>query len=155
MPHDLEQRRELLGQRRGAAAPHVRLAAFERAAEAFVVEGLEQVVERRHLEGAQGVCIIGGDEDDRRPPVTGAAQQLEGVAAGHLHVQEHQLGLAEQRQRVAPVAGLADQPDLGIAGEQAAQHRPRQRLIVDDQHADGFAGHDRPSSPAAISTGWR
>ena len=33
--------------------------------ETFAIERLEQVVERVHLEGAQRVLVVGGDEDDR------------------------------------------------------------------------------------------
>ena len=69
------------------------LRAGEGLAEALAVERLEQVVDRVHVERAQRVAVVGGDEDDERHLVgADRVDHVEAVGAGHLHVEEHQVG---------------------------------------------------------------
>ncbi len=68
----------------------------EGAEDAFAIEGLEQIVDGVDLKGADGVLIVGGGEDDLGQ---GGAlleqflQHSEAVEAGHLDVEEDEVGL--------------------------------------------------------------
>ncbi len=70
----------------------------ERFVEALAVERLEQVVEGVDVERAQRVVIEGGDEDDERHPRRADGfDDVEAGGAGHLDVEEHQVGFAACR----------------------------------------------------------
>lgn len=63
--------------------------AAERLLEAFVVEWLDQVVERGQVERLQRMLIVRGDEDRRRHCVgTDRSRDLEARFARHLHVEK-------------------------------------------------------------------
>ena len=69
------------------------LRAGERFGETILVERFQQVVERGGVEGAHGVLVIRGEEDDDRGFFGGdVGQHAEAVFARHLHVEEEQVG---------------------------------------------------------------
>ena len=71
--------------------------AARRLIEPRVVERLEQVVDRRELERAQRVAIVGGHEDDRRHPLgADRAHHVEPGELGHLVVEQHEIRSAGQ-----------------------------------------------------------
>src|SRR5579859_7674253 len=61
-----QERQDALVERRRRRATQLRPGAIERRLEARLVERLEQKVQRMHLEGAEGMAIVGGHEDHRR-----------------------------------------------------------------------------------------
>ena len=114
--------------------------ARERRLESLVAEGLQQVVEGSHFESLQGVGIVGGDEDDDRPPVgLDSSRSSKPSMTGHLHVEEQEVrrlardGLERfrSRRRNAP-ANL----DVRLPLEKLQEAPSRRRLVVDDERAD-------------------
>ena len=108
----------------------------ERALEARVIEGLQQVIERPSLEGAQRVLVVRGHEDYRRQKV--AAQLLEhveAVAFGHLHIEEHEVGLrlADDRDRIKPAAAFRHRGDRRVRLQQCGQVAAGEGFIIDHQ----------------------
>jgi len=97
----------------GEAAAQAR----HRLVEPLLVERLEQVVHRRDLEGAQGVAVVGGDEDDGGQVAVGELpQHLEAVEVRDLDVQEEGVdGVGGQRlHRPAAAVEAADDVDVGV-----------------------------------------
>lgn len=121
----------------------MRLGAGEHLGEALVIERLEQVVERVHLEGLEGIGVVRGDEDDGGGE-GGAhlAQHLEAVHARHLHVQEEHVHrvLAQGLHRLGAAGALAHHLDFGVRREQRQEPLPGDALVVHHQHAHG-GGH--------------
>ena len=78
--------------------------AIERLLEPCAVEGLEQIVDGIHFEGAHGVLVECRGEDDLRQGLgPGLLQQLaeyrEAVETGHLHIEEDDIRLEARHQR--------------------------------------------------------
>jgi hypothetical protein len=88
-----------------------------------------------HLEGADRMVGVGGDEHRRRRPRgTELLEQVEAVDLRHLDVEEEYVGpRARDRLDSLGPAALADDLDLGIGGEQQAHDLARERLVVDDE----------------------
>ena len=63
---------------------------------------------------------------------------LEPAAARHLDVEQQQIGrqLGDALDRLDAVLGLADDLDVGFAGQQLAQPIARRLLVVHEQRAD-------------------
>jgi hypothetical protein len=151
-----EQLPEALAQGRGAPLPDLRLGALQGGGEAAFVERLEQVIQGVHLERLQRVAVVGGDEDDRgRHRVAQGLQDAEAVQAGHLHVQEHQVGaqLPQGAEGLLAVAAFAEDGDVRVGFEQPAQPLPRQRFVVHDEGADRHATSTAGLPAAACAAG--
>jgi hypothetical protein len=124
----------------GPAAP-LRLDPFHRRVEADLIDRFEQVVECASTEGPQGVLFVGGDEDDHRQRAgLHLPQQLEGIQAGHLNVQEQEVGAErpDRDQGFGAVAAFAGDFDLGMGGQCLPQAETGQNLVVHQQGA--YAG---------------
>ncbi len=83
---------------------------FQRAAEARAVIGLEQVIDRVRVEGAERVGIVRGRENDGKVSFgAGRLEYLEAVDARDLHVENQQVGTQqlELAQRLQTVRCLA------------------------------------------------
>ena len=96
------------------AAAHARHGRLE----ARIVEGLEQVVDRAHLERLERVVVVGGDEHDQRQRLrVERARQCHAGHRVHLDVEEQQLRrLAPDRlEGRARVAVLPDHVEVGLA----------------------------------------
>jgi hypothetical protein len=134
----LEQVEQALLDRSRAVRAKVLLGPPQRRAEAVVVERLEQVVERVHLEGAQRVLVVGGDEhDDRHRARSDRLHHVEAAHLRHVHVQEHDVGPRARHQLLGLRAGAGpDHGDLRIAGQVELHGLAGQRLVVDDEDAD-------------------
>ncbi len=67
--------------------------------------------------------------------------RLDARALGHADVEQHHVGRRALGERGAldAVAGLADDLDAGLDGEQHRQAAAEQLLVVDHEHADGLA----------------
>src|SRR6185369_15523084 len=103
--------------------------------EALVIEGLEQVVEGVHLEGAYRVLIVSGDKDDVRSRfAVERFQHFEAAQFRHLNIEKDEVGL----QRLDRIYGLTtirtlpDNLDFRIISQHLANHFASERFIVDD-----------------------
>ena len=116
------------------------LQALDDAGEPVGVDGLQEVVERLDRERVDGVALVRGHEHDggRVGALAHERRRLDAAQPGHLDVEEDDVGLevAGEIERLARAGRLADDPHLGLAGEQIPQLRPRRRFVVDEQCAD-------------------
>ncbi len=106
----------------------------ERGRQPLGLDGLEQIIERVDLEGAHGMVVVRGREDDARHVIE-PRQQIEPRTARHLDVQEKQLRSerVDARHGFAHIARFAHDVDPGKVREQAPQLTPRQRFVIDDE----------------------
>src|SRR5918993_1425090 len=105
-----------------------------------------------HLEGLQRVLVVGGDEDHVRHDLAlERSQHAEPVHAGHLHVEEDQVGVlvANGIDGLLAIAVLADDGDVVMHPEHHPDALTREGLVVDDEGAQGHA--ETPSTDAASS----
>src|SRR5262245_9503744 len=104
------------------------------AREPLRIDGLDQVVERAHLEGPEREFVIGRREDHERHRVE-RREEIEARLARHLHVEEEELRLQilERLPGGPGVRGLADDLDLGILAEETAELVSREALVVHDE----------------------
>ena len=106
---------------------------------------LEQVALGAGLDpGQYQLVVVEGGEDDRRRQALGAGQCLQGLQARHHrhpHIHQHHVGfeLRDDLERLAAVAGLADDLDAVGQRQQCSDALAYQRLVVHQQHADGVA----------------
>jgi hypothetical protein len=106
-----------------------------------------------HLERLQRVLVVGGHEDDDgRPAGTERLEDREPVQLRDLHVEEDEVGaeLADRIHRLAAVAALADDLDVGLGLEEAAETIAGERLVVDDQGSDLHAASRTPWIPCRM-----
>jgi hypothetical protein len=99
------------------------------------VERLHEVVDGALLERGHRVLFVGRDEDDLRVRAHQSCR-LHAVHAGHVHVQEDDVGLQLRHQvdGLAPVARLAGDLELRPQLRQVVRKvRAQQGLVVDDQ----------------------
>ena len=128
--------------------------AVERDVQARVLDRLQKIVERVRLERLQCVLIVRGDEHGQRHlRRRHRAQQLEAVDAGHLHVEQHQLGLmfGDREECLAAVAGFGDDFDVGMSRQAQRQAASGQRFVVNDQRTQAH----RATSSSSRSSGRR
>src|SRR5262249_44024290 len=89
----LQQREQSLFQPGGFALFNLNPGPVDRQRETLVIEGLEQVIERLHLEGLERILIVSRDEDDGgNLPEINLLQHVEAAHLRHLHVQKKQVG---------------------------------------------------------------
>ena len=114
----------------------------QRRRQPVLLDRLHQIVDRLRLERAQGMLVIGGDEhEQRRLDLHHPGNDRKSVEARHLDVEEDEVGLVglDRADRLAAVGGGGD--DLHVVMRLEAQAKPlgRQRLVVDE---DGANGHE-------------
>ena len=65
------------------------------------------------------------------------ADRRRAADAGHAQVHEDDVGLqrCDERERLGSIGGLADDVELGVAGEHAAQAVADDGMVVDDERA--------------------
>ena len=85
---------------------------------------------------------------------TQSPQHLEAVDAGHLDVEEHEVGgVARDRvDRLAPVGALADDLEVAESAQAQLEAAARERLVVDDDGANRCGQPLQTSSGSRIST---
>ena len=121
---------------RAALLPALLACAAKDVAKPLPAHRLEQVVERVHLERPHGVLLVGRDEDDSRcVRRRERPRHVEAVHAGHLHIEQDEIGTMVRDGRDGPLAavGLRDHLDQGVLAEEAEQLAPRRSLVVDDE----------------------
>jgi len=122
--------------------------------QSFVVERLEQVIDRLGSKGLDGKFLKRSDEDDRRAPGGfHSLDQAESVKAGQLHVEQQQIRLEplDLLSGRFGIAAFAHHVDVGFVGEVAAHPRARQRHVIDDQD---FEFHGRRNSRGTEQLCW-
>ena len=142
-------RGELAGELAEPPLPHPLLRPLERLEETIVGKRLQNVVDRLYVERTRRVLAERGDEYDNRSGRRRGFRHVETGCARHLDIQERDIdALATQRlARGLRVRAFDDRVHFGVALQQPRDHRPRQRLILGDEHAKPrHAG-----SPAAIA----
>ncbi|MEY2882242.1 MAG: hypothetical protein RLZZ15_4622 [Verrucomicrobiota bacterium] len=99
-------------------------------------DGPEEVVERVDLEGAEGVGLVGGDENDARAGLH-VGHQIEGVAADELDVEQHEIVVdgGEEGAGGTDGRGLADDHELGVRGEFGAEIGAGGGFVFDEERA--------------------
>ncbi len=103
---------------------------------------LEQVARGAGLDDLLHVLVVvvhAQDEDlDRGVALLDVARRLEAVHARHDHVHEHDVGTQglDLLEGLTSVAGLADDDDLALVGEQRAHALAKDRVVVNQQDAD-------------------
>ena len=90
-----------------------------------------------HVECAQCVLVVGGDEDDEGHQL--ARQRLEHLEPGrsrHVHIEEHDVGelLDDHCNGFVAIPGFADDLEIGLAAEPHAQNFARKRFVVGDDY---------------------
>ena len=105
-------------------------------------EGLHQIVESVHLEGARHVLLVGRGKHQHRArvPVLYGACAIDTAHLGHLHVQQHHLGPLRvvQPNQFRAIRCLADQlVALGLL-HQLAHHQAHTRVIIGDQYCNRY-----------------
>ena len=106
--------------------------------QAFPADRFEQVIESAGFEGADGVLVVGGDNDDHRQGARGqTANHVESAHAGHLQIQKDEIGLktGDIAEGIVAVGRLTHNLDAGESRQFVAQHLAGHRFIVDDQGA--------------------
>jgi hypothetical protein len=104
----------------------------ERRLQSRPIHRLEQVVHRLQLEGIHRILIERGAEDDRGSRPAERRGHFETAAAGHLNVQQHQIGheLGDSFDRLHTIFGFANDLDIVDAGQQLAEPIARRLLVV-------------------------
>lgn len=108
--------------------------------EARPVEGLEQVVEGVDFEGAQGMLIVGGDEEGRRHAVHAHRfDHIEAIQFGHLDIQEHEVRPQgfDGHHRLAAIAAFARDVHIRRVGEKVPQALAGEGFVIHDEDTDG------------------
>ena len=113
--------------------------------DAGAVEGLEQVVDCIHLEGADGVLVEGGGEDDLGEAGGGVEELFddgEAIEAGHLDVEEDDVGGvgADEVDGFDAVGALGEDVDVAGVFEEVEELLAGEGLVVDDDGVEG-CGH--------------
>ena len=123
---------------RGSAAAELGLG--QGRLEALGAERLEQVVRRVHLEGAQGVPVVGGDEHHGRARIQ-QLQHLEAVQPGHLDIQEQQVRrlLRGRPDGLEAIPAGGQHLDLRMAGQVLQEQGAGQVLVVRQQGGEPAA----------------
>jgi len=135
------------GKTRGEWAGRTRVI-FARAAEdvfeTVFGEGLQEIVEGVDFEGAEGVVIVSGDENDGRH-VVGADgfDNGETVARRHLDVEENEIGLQlfDGGHGGVATGGFTDDLDVGLLTEKAQDFATSGRLVIYYENFERGSGH--------------
>jgi hypothetical protein len=116
--------------------------AAEGFAKALIGDGLEEIVESVHLEGAEGVPIVRGDEHELghigRSRGGDALYNVEAVDAGHLHVQKDEIRVVLLDRGDGGFAAVRFSDDLhaGLGAQQAQDFATRRGFVIDDENLE-------------------
>jgi len=105
--------------------------------EAIFGERFKQVIESVDFEGAKGVMIVCGDEDDGRHVVRADGfDDGETVARRHLHVKENEVRLEffDRRDGGVAAGGFAEDLYAGLLAKKAKNFAARGGFVVNDQN---------------------
>ena len=153
------KRLDFARQRIGALRLRLDLAAAAGAVDGLTqtieADGLQQIIGCVHIERVGGILFMGGDEDDLGALVLGhLAGGAQAAAAGHLDIEDHQIGgkLFDRGERAVAVAGLPHDFDAVDVREQRA--KPVQRkLFVINQENTHLVSTPPESPPALVANG--
>src|SRR6185369_2570313 len=117
------------------AADHC-LGSFQSLLESVTVEGLQQIVERVHLEGFQSILIVGSDEDHGGHSFSADSfDYFKTIHRRHLDVEENEVGtqLANGTNCFVSIRAFANHFNTGIVRQQTLDSSAGEWFIVDDQ----------------------
>jgi hypothetical protein len=105
--------------------------------EALEAHRLDEVVQGRELEGAQGVPFVRRDEDDGRARLWQCLRDAEPVELGHVDVEEQNVGARRRDllQRLQAVARLAHDRYALQARQEASQALAGGGFVIGDETA--------------------
>ena len=132
---------EGLGGGGGGGGRRFRLVSVEAFAEGFVEalfgEGLQKIIDGVGLEGADGVFVKGGGEDDGGR-VFDEFEHFEAVDLRHLDIEEDEVGmvLLNRFQALKSVIAFLNYGDIRVRLEVFANDHAREGLIVDEDGGD-------------------
>ena len=103
----------------GRRSPSRVLARSSARSKRWASKGFKQVIGRVRVEGADGVLVVGGGEDDGRAGID-QLQHFEAIELGHLHVQEQQIGsgLGDGFHGIEAVGAFGRNLDLRMVAQQ-------------------------------------
>ena len=121
--------------------------AIERRRQAGAVHGLQQIIERRQFEGVDGVLIVGGAEDHRRPRPAERRGHIKAAGARHLNIQQHDIGseLGDPLGGLHAILGFAGDLHVRMRRQQLAQPLACWLFIVNQQRSESSGQPSRPS----------
>ena len=101
-------------------------------------EWLQEIVDGVDLERSQRVLVVGGHENHGHVAAD-QIEHLEAVEFRHLHVEKQQIGLqfGHHFDRLESVGALGYDFHVRHRRQILAEHRSRQRFVVDDGHSQG------------------
>ena len=114
---------------------------------------------RSRAERPEDVVVLLERGQDHDPDLRSGRDQLsrrrDAVEVGHADVHQHHVRVQQPGavDRVAPVAGLADHLDGGVARQHPAQAGSHQVVVVHDQHSNGRGHSGATGSLHAPGTG--
>ncbi len=93
--------------------------------------------------------MLGDGEDEHLRRALAAAQRgarLDAVHAGHVQVEDDDVGApaGRQRDRLRAVAGQADHVDALVPAQEGCRSLAHQAMIIRDEDADTIAIHGHP-----------
>lgn len=117
---------------------------FDSLPQAFLANGLEQVIRCASLKGAQGVMVVGRHKDDAGRERGETAHHFEAIAVGHLDIEEDQVRMsgANQFDGLRSGAGVAGDLDARNLGEFFREHLAGDRLIVHNNRSERGIRHN-------------
>ena len=125
------------------ARPH----ALERPSKALLIERLQQVVDRAHLECFDRVGIVSGDEHQRwELRRLQRARKFDTIQGIHLNVEKQKLRRPQpdRRERSRAVAEFPHHVQIAFRFAEFAQGAPAGQLVIDDDDV-----HHAPANAAA------
>ncbi len=126
---------------------------LKRCLEAPRVEGLQQVIHRVDVEGAQRVLVVGRGEDHRARSLRAELRQRgEAIHLRHLHIEEKEIRreAAHRFHRRAAIGAAGHHLHVRRIRQQRVQPAARQLLVGGD---DGADQHGREAASAGSGAG--
>jgi len=145
-----EQGFEAAAEVAGAALADMFGGAGEGDFEAVAVEGFQEIVDGIDAEGIDGEAIVGGGEDDGGALLGGEfLNDLEAVGAGHLDVEEDDVGCVvfDGGEGFGAAAAFTDDFDGGVAAQKRAEAFASEGFVVDDEEAELGHGEKKLRQP--------
>ena len=112
--------------------------AIQGGGQARAVDRLQQVVDRRELEGVNRILVVCRAEDHGRPGRSQRRCDIESAGAGHLDVEQDQIRrqLGNSLGRLEAILGFTDDLDVAVGAEQLPQPLSGGLLVVHQHGAN-------------------
>src|SRR5579872_1226959 len=113
------------------------LGAIESGFETLSVKRLQKVIDRMHIEGADGIFIVGSNEYDG-PIRANQLEHFEAVQLRHLNIEEEKIGFefANHLHRIESVGALRNDFNFTVRRKELSNHLTREFFVVDNHSAN-------------------